>query len=72
MLLYRVSNRQLYSILAASKKTSGNRVTMEIVRTTCRLQFSAFFSVSKFALGGERTRRSEDVLRYVPAFERYS
>ena len=45
---------------------------MEIVRTTCRLQFSAFFSVSKFALGGERTRRSEDVLRYVPAFERYS
>ena len=39
---------------------------MEIVRTTCRLQFSAFFSVSKFALGGERTRRSEDVLRYVP------
>ena len=33
---------------------------MEIVRTTCRLQFSTFFSVSKFALGGERTRRSED------------
>ena len=40
----------LYSSPPVSKKLAPT----EIVSTTCRLQFSAFNSVSKIALGGER------------------